>query len=89
MNVSEGRCLIVTATIDTCFRRCDYRMVLCIYNRCVALVCFLLKNRTCLRNILTNDNRHTGLDDPGFLAGDECQRVAEKLGVIETDIRDD
>ena len=30
------------------------------------------------------DDRHAGLDDPGFLPRDPLQRVAQLLGVVET-----
>ena len=39
--------------------------------------------------LLGRDHRHAALDDRSLLAGDRSQRVAEELGVVHADRRDD
>ena len=53
-----------------------------------ALVGFSLEAWASLGQVLANDHRHVGLYYAGFLSCYECERVAEKLRVVKTDIGD-
>src|SRR5260370_28304531 len=44
---------------------------------------------TGFRQLLGKNERHTGLEDSGFLAGDFGEGVAEEVFVVEIDTRDD
>lgn len=53
------------------------------------ILSLLFKHRTGCFKIFAYNHWHVWLDDACFLTGNLCQRVAQKLGMVETDVGDD
>ena len=67
MDRSIGCRLIVAATVSAGLGRNDDGVILCIYNRCVTRIRFLLEDGASLGKIPANDHRHTRLDELSLL----------------------
>ena len=63
--------------------------ILCKENRRMAFSGNLLKNRTGLFDVFTDNYRHVRLYDSCLLASYLCQGVSQKLGMVKTDIGND